>query len=789
MENKQLLSVLILNKKQENTNIILKQLNESEYDIRYLHIKNEQELNKAITIQSWDVIICAYDHSTHCALNAISILRQAGLDIPVIVVADAIGEDKAVALMRAGIHDIFLKNDLKRLITAIEREVRDASSRKSRRKAEELLRENEHRMRLLLDSMKEAFIIGKLIRDKDEKPLNWKYLYVNEAYKNITGKEDIVGKLATEAYPDIKNDNPELFEVFDRVTRTGEREKYLSFFKYLKKWLNASSYGIGNDEFVVVYEDVTEVVNTQKELGVTQQRIRDVLEISRKRTDSLDEMLRFSLFKVVNLFKSEYGYFFYYNELNKELTLQAWNDAGMRDCKIENPGRIYPLDSTGIWGDVVRKRKAVIINDYQAKNPRKKGYPDGHVRIERFMSVPVFNNGKIVAVAGVANRKDEYTHSDAMQMSIMLDSIWKIAEWMRIMEDLKKSEEKFATAFHFSPLAMGIVTINKPAIIEINRAFEDITNLPREKILGTSVEKLTEKFRPAEFPFVFKKALAEKHFSGLEFQFNSRKKGSVYVSISAETIEFEGQSCILFVGQDITTRKQAEEELKRSREQLKQYAAHLQTVREEERVILSRDLHDNLGQSLTALRMDVYRIIKKLGKSGDEEWVRELEEEAKEMMQLVDSTLDTVRKISREMRPRILDELGLLPAIQWQIEEFEKYSGIICPFKSKIKRLSMSIEDSTGVFRILQEALTNISRHSKAKRAEVILSKNKTDLQMVIADDGIGISEENLKSRSSLGLLSMSERAYLFGGTLTITGSKASGTKITLKIPLEKVTL
>ncbi|MDP4282374.1 MAG: GAF domain-containing protein [Bacteroidota bacterium] len=782
--NKQELSVLILDNDPGNTDLLLHQFDAGNYKIISNRIETREELEKFLRRDSCDIIIYAYELSRFSVLDALSCIQESGFDIPVIVIADSIRENQAVELMRAGVHDIFLSKKLKRLIPAVEREVRDARNRESRKKTEAMLKDNEHRMRLLINSMREAYLIGHIIRDEKKNAIDWSYLFVNESYKKISSKNDLQGRKATEIYPDIRKNDPELFDVFDRVTSTGVPETHLFFFNTIKKWIHSSVYRIEDDEFAVVYEDVTEIQKARSEAFFEQQRIQDVLEISQKNMDSLDNMLNFAQEKIITLFESEYSFFSFYDEDKKEFSIQAWNKKGQKDCTIKNSPIIYFLEQTGAWGEVIRQRKSIIINNFKNNNPFKKGYPEGHVPIHRFLSVPIFNNGRIVATAGIANKKTEYTEFDAMQLSLMMDSIWKIAEWMKIGEDLKKSEEKFSTAFSNNPSAMGIISIRDMVVLAVNKAFENLTGQKEETVIGLSISEITDEFRSPDLPFLFQKALKKKHFSGEEFEFYKQNKEKVFVSVSAETIEFENKPCILLVGEDVTRKKIIDEEIKQSREQLKRYAAHLQSIREEERIILSRDLHDNLGQILTALRMDIYRISKKLDNNENKE-IQSMAEDSKEMLHLVDLTLDTVRRISRDMRPRILDELGLIPAIQWQIDEFIKYSGIPCAFKTNIQNLSLSEENSIGVFRILQEALTNITRHSKATKAAVKIAKNKEAVRLVIDDNGIGISEEKLNNKNSLGLLSMSERASLFGGNLSIRGTKGKGTQITLIIPVE----
>ena len=259
----------------------------------------------------------------------------------------------------------------------------------------------------------------------------------------------------------------------------------------------------------------------------------------------------------------------------------------------------------------------------------------------------------------------------------------------------------------------------------------------------------------------------------------------VYIKVARVNFE-DGPASIGFFS-DITERKKAENEIKESREQLKNFAAHLQTIREEERTYLSRELHDNLGQSLTALRIDLHNVITDItekNKSGD---LNNIIKQSYDLISIIDSTIQSMRNIARELRPSILDNLGLLAAIEWQIREFSKRSGMKCRLITSLNKINVEAKHSIGIFRIIQESLTNVLRHSKATMVSINIFEKETNTIIVIKDNGCGINKNDIESSKSLGLLGMRERALIFGGELLIKGFKTSGTKITIKIPITKI--
>ncbi|MGC2061450.1 MAG: histidine kinase [Thermodesulfovibrionales bacterium] len=236
---------------------------------------------------------------------------------------------------------------------------------------------------------------------------------------------------------------------------------------------------------------------------------------------------------------------------------------------------------------------------------------------------------------------------------------------------------------------------------------------------------------------------------------------------------------ILGIAQDITERKKADEELSQSREQLRVLLAHLQSVREEERTRISREIHDELGQSLTALKIDLSWLVRRLTKDQEA-----LAEKALDMSRLIDLNIQTVKRISAELRPGLLDDLGLTAALEWQAEEFEQRQGIRCELMIRPNDITLDRDISTAIFRIFQETLTNVVRHAKASRISVVLEKKPRGLVLTVRDDGRGITKKQIASPTSIGLIGMRERVNFLGGTVDISGTRNKGTTVKVFIPL-----
>jgi PAS domain S-box-containing protein len=226
-------------------------------------------------------------------------------------------------------------------------------------------------------------------------------------------------------------------------------------------------------------------------------------------------------------------------------------------------------------------------------------------------------------------------------------------------------------------------------------------------------------------------------------------------------------------------------ERKQMEEQLVALNAHLERAREEERTGIAREIHDELGQAMTGLKMDVAWLERRL-LALDAPLSPEMRGRMKGMSDLIDETIRQVRRISAELRPGVLDHVGLLAALEWQAKEFERRMGTTCIIRSSMDNVELPRDASTGVFRIFQEALTNIARHAAATKVEVRLDQCGGRLSLVIADNGKGIGEGAAKSPSSLGLLGIRERARRLGGEVEVCAGQSGGTTVRLALPLDR---
>jgi len=364
--------------------------------------------------------------------------------------------------------------------------------------------------------------------------------------------------------------------------------------------------------------------------------------------------------------------------------------------------------------------------------------------------------------------------------SAILGNIMDVTERVKSREKQKELENLEASILAAIPHA--VIGLKDRRIIFVNHGVETVFGWKENELVGKSTRILYRTDEDYE-KMAGLYAKLQRHKT-VEIEFPCRRKDGTDIEcmVSASRIgESLKEKNIVITYEDITERERAKNELEHSREQLRNLSIHLQSVREKESARIARELHDELGQLLTALNMDLVM----LGKKIPQDQVA-LAERAESSIKLVDMTMNTLKRIYMDLRPGMLDHLGLTSAIRWQVGEFQKRSGIHCRLTIDPEDFSIDTDRSTTIFRILQEALTNIMRHAEATAVRIRLKKTQKNIDLLVHDNGKGIREDEPTKINSFGLIGIRERAYSWGGTVMISGQKGRGTDLKIRIPYGK---
>ena len=345
-------------------------------------------------------------------------------------------------------------------------------------------------------------------------------------------------------------------------------------------------------------------------------------------------------------------------------------------------------------------------------------------------------------------------------------------ELIRVNDALKKSEEKYRGYIENAPDGVFIAD-ETGNYLEVNDAATSITGYSKHELLKMSVFDLFQEEFNKEGSDISRKLLnTGKSKADLSFIHQNGLKRWCTV----EAVKLEENRFLCFT-KDITERKSIEDELQSSLDQLHQLTEYVDKVREDERVAISRELHDDLGQALTAVKIDL-GIIRQM--ISDDEVILKINNVSK----LVKDTINTVQRLTAQLRPQIIDDLGLEAAIEWYTNEFAQRNKMDV-FLHIDSGLSITPNASLTVFRIMQESLTNISRYAKASQADIWLRKSGDNIILTISDNGIGITHDEIKSKKSFGIIGMKERVVSLGGSFEIYPGKEKGTEIKINFPMK----
>ena len=440
------------------------------------------------------------------------------------------------------------------------------------------------------------------------------------------------------------------------------------------------------------------------------------------------------------------------------------SEANEAFCRIAGRPREEVIGRTtlelGFWRDPHERQAMVVIPAM---------VPGGIRQFEHVIRTPAGETRDVLARS---------TRIDLQGESLLLSMYQDITERRRAERLLEESEQRLARMVEASPEAITIASIEDGTFVAVNPAAVRLSGYAREEMIGRSAVDMG--FWPdlEERRRLIADVQRYETVHAREIRLR-RKDGKVRdVLASAAMIEVGSRKYLLFQGIDITERKSAEEALREHEVLLRELSAHHDSVREEERARIAREIHDEMGQALTALKMD----LSVLGLESAKKAPR-VAEQIRELKGRVDDIIQLVRDVATTLRPAALD-LGILPGIEWLVDEFQKRNGIPCHVRVEDGEIDLAEDRGIVLFRILQESLTNIARHADAHNVEISLRRDATHVRLDVKDDGRGFDPEAARKKKTFGLLGIRERVIMLHGQLTISSVPGEGTQISVSIPL-----
>lgn len=351
------------------------------------------------------------------------------------------------------------------------------------------------------------------------------------------------------------------------------------------------------------------------------------------------------------------------------------------------------------------------------------------------------------------------------------------AELQQARTDSDMNLARYTDLYDFAPI--GYFTLDRDGIIlEVNLTGATLLRTERTKLAGQPLDNFIPPGRQAEF-----QDFMQKVFQGIgkeihEMGFLNAENEPLIAHIEA-TFDASGKICRL-VMLDITERKQTEEALGYSREMLRHLVSHQEHVKEDERKRIAREIHDDLGQNLLALRLDIVMLNERTSRTDPD--IHRITEAA---LKQIDTSMKAVRTAINNLRPTVLD-LGLNAAIDWLVKDFEQRNGIACALVMEQTEFALDDERATALFRILQESFNNVLRHAQATRVRVEVRRHGERITMIIADNGVGFFPGCRRKSNSFGLLGIAERVNALQGELTIDSGQESGTRLSISLPMKQ---
>lgn len=546
-----------------------------------------------------------------------------------------------------------------------------------------------------------------------------------------------------------------------------------------------------------ILSDITEKSRAREELRIKNENLSKLLSITLNLTQTLDKktVLHRIVEGGIELTGLDSGAI--YTVKGQELRLEA-TVPGL-PANFPDEFRQAKLSDHPHIKKAIESRSMIIAPDIRDEDLSDK--EKIIVRASNFISLiylPLINEEEVngILIIGTVNRKHILSDNEialcltlsnlsalALTNSILFEKLnHNLTELKNLIVEkeitttaLRESEARFHSMFRNHNAIMFLIDPESGNIIDANKAAADFYGYPVEVLRNMNLQMInTMSF--AEIKTSLDYIQRE---SGGYFNFNHRlSSGEIrQVEVYSTPIDVSGKVVLFSVIHDVTERRKVEIEIEESRKKMTALAKRIQDLREEERTAIARELHDELGQLLTAIKID----LQTLSKYPPQQEL--LNDEIRPIINLVEESILSVRKLSSELRPNILDHLGLIESMEWQIAEHRRRLSTEFIFHKPESIGKLSMKKTVPVFRVFQEILTNIARHANATKVEVKVQINGSELNLTVADNGVGFNTDIIKNIKSLGIIGMQERLAIIGGNISFFSQINEGTFVDVKVP------
>jgi len=617
---------------------------------------------------------------------------------------------------------------------------------------------SEKRLREILTLMKGGGGVYKAIDNGEDFIILEFYRSPERQQDDMQPEQDLVGKRLLEVFPASREHG--LYNVFRRVWKTGKPEHHpVTIYDgpEIKEWRSNYVFRLSTGEIVALYEDITERKRMEKSLLESENLFRSVF---------------ITCPDPININRLSDGKFILVNQKFLELT-------GYRRGEVI--GRTAA--DISIWRDLKRRGEFFAeliekwhVNDFEAEFRRK----DGKI-LTALISAKLLSYMNEPHTLSVCR---DITELKRAQQELLEAHAELEKRYETSSEKLKESEIKYASLV--DALLIGVYMCVDEKIIFVNRQFVKMFGYSKDELLGTNIQDLIHaEDRGGSWSICGMTPPDETAEGGYEIR-GIKKNGDIIYLLGRNTVvDFKERQAILGNVADITKRKEAERIHRKSEEELRNLSAQLLSAEERERKRIARDIHDSIGQALSAIKFSVESSILSMADHS----FSSAESVLEKIVPLTQQSIDEVRRIIMDLRPSMLDDLGLVATLSWFCREFEAiYTNISVERKIEVEEKEIPFTLKTVIYRIVQEALNNAAKHSSTDKILLSLASGEENLELVIEDQGVGFDPEQMGEgnggRKGMGLASMKERAYLSGGSFAILSAPGNGTRIRILWPM-----